>query len=212
MRSPKKISLMKLPKIIFLLALSTLLSNAYCQDWQLNLEQGKKLFKSGSYKEAILEFDKGIDSNTKSSEIFYFRGLSKVMLKEFDAALLDAKMSAKLDPFSPQARYLYAGIKMEQGDYLLAIKEYSNVIDIAPYFPTTYRLRAEAKIKMEDYNGAIEDLDAAIDLEPDYANAYSTRGYCKFKINETKLACADYKKAYKMGIKEANEMITMYCK
>ena len=63
-----------------------------------------------------------------------------------------------------------------------------------------------------DFLGAHHDLDSAILLKPDYADAFYNRGMSNMSLKDTLSACADWKKAFELGSKPAEQMVREYCR
>ena len=69
------------------------------------------------------------------------------------------------------------GVKyQQQGQLDLAIKEYTQAIEIDPKLPQAYLNRGNAYIAQGDYDRAIADCHKAIALNPKFAEAYHNRG------------------------------------
>ncbi len=71
---------------------------------------------------------------------------------------------------------------------------------------------ATAYVALGKYQEGLEYIEKAIGIEPDNAEYYLIRGQIYVGLNNTKLACADFKKAKKMGSFDAQFSIQKYCK
>jgi protein O-mannosyl-transferase len=90
-------------------------------------------------------------------------------------------------------------------NYIQAIHDYSNAIDIQPDDVNAYYNRGCAYTSLGNYRQAIEDLNRAIDIKPDYAYAYNGRGAAYNGFGNYKQAIEDYGRAIeiKPGYAEA---------
>ncbi len=64
----------------------------------------------------------------------------------------------------------------------------------------------------ENYKNAIIYYTAGIQKDPKHIPSYYHRGISYKKTGKLELACADWKKAKELGDKEAEKLITKYCK
>jgi tetratricopeptide (TPR) repeat protein len=91
--------------------------------------------------------------------------------------------------------YLYRGLaKMDEQDYLEAIKDFSEVMRLQPLNPYAYFDRAAARSYLGDYAGAIEDSNRALELDPKAVQAYINRAAAKAFLKDYRGAMADYER------------------
>ena len=67
------------------------------------------------------------------------------------------------------------------------------------------------KFEAKDYYGAIADYTKAIELDPNYRNAYTNRGINKENLGDLNGACADWKKAARLGDADAAKWVANQC-
>lgn len=78
-----------------------------------------------------------------------------------------------------------ANIKYGVNDYIGAIHEYNEAIELAPECAKAYLFRGISKEKIGDVTGAIEDYTKSVDIAPDICNAaYALRGKIKASQND----------------------------
>ena len=75
-----------------------------------------------------------------------------------------------------------------------------------------YCHRGLAKSDLGDAAGAIEDLGVAVSLDPDLGLAWHSLGELKFRRNDRAGACADWKRASRLGYQAADSLIARYCR
>ena len=92
-------------------------------------------------------------------------------------------------------------------DYESVIKDYTKVIEIQHDSKYAYLSRGSAKNKLKKYKEAIEDFDKVIELDPKNHEAYCNRGEAKKGLGDNEGACADWKKAKKMGNGDAKILL-----
>ena len=81
--------------------------------------------------------------------------------------------------------YFMSGIeKFAHQDYIGAIADFNNAIELKPDNALCYRMRGNSKRNLEDYRGAIADYNKSIELTPDDADTFSERGQAKFNLQD----------------------------
>jgi len=83
-------------------------------------------------------------------------------------------------------------------EYALAIKEYSETINLMPDYYRAYFQRANAYYLSGNYGKAVEDYDKAIKLSPDYADAFYNRGIALSKQGNVKKAAEDWEETLRI--------------
>ncbi len=96
--------------------------------------------------------------------------------------------------------------------YRLAIKDFSEVIELAPDFVEAYYNRASAYIALSEYGAALDDLEKVLRLRPDFADAYYNKGIIKILTGKTQDGVADLSKAGELGLYSAYSIIKKYGK
>lgn len=102
--------------------------------------------------------------------------------------------------------YYNRGIwRCHQQDYLAAIANFDQVIQVSPNWVEAYYNRGLARIKLEEYEAAIYDYTALLRLQPTHAKAYNNRGNAYYKLDDYEAAIADYDKAIELGFSSAQK-------
>lgn len=101
--------------------------------------------------------------------------------------------------------YVERGLDLaEQGEYILAILNYSKAIKLKPDYARAYYDRGVAFGNKGNYIQAMANYDQAIKLKPDYSNAYVNRGVIYSRRKQYDLARADYYKAIEINPNDAD--------
>ena len=98
----------------------------------------------------------------------------------------------------------------KNGDYQLAIDNFTRAIRIDPDYADAYYNRGNLYNALGNYEDAIADYTRAIRIDPDYANAYRNRGIAKEYSGLP--YCSDYIKACDLGDKECCEWYNNQCR
>jgi tetratricopeptide (TPR) repeat protein len=85
--------------------------------------------------------------------------------------------------------------KYKQRDYLGAITDYTQAIQIEPHDALAFCCRGVAYYRLGDPEDAMTDYSRSIELDPTLAIAYYRRGFLRYVAKEYVLAIADYNKS-----------------
>ncbi|OQY03859.1 MAG: hypothetical protein B6I20_04165 [Bacteroidetes bacterium 4572_117] len=95
--------------------------------------------------------------------------------------------------------YFYRGIaKFGMGDYIGAIKDFSETIKINPFLPVAYQYRGISKDALHNYNSSLNDLDIAINMDINNSQLYMARGLTKIHTQNFSAAIEDFDKSIKL--------------
>jgi tetratricopeptide (TPR) repeat protein len=137
-----------------------------CPDiWIPYTNRGLLKIQKGDYDEALKDFKKSIDVNSKYAHAWYGRGLvyskmkppkAEKAIKEFNQALI---FTSYAFIFKDRGR-VYADL----GDHKRAIEDYGQAILMDQSDPETYQLRCEANVAVMALDDARQDCNKASDL------------------------------------------------
>jgi aspartyl protease family protein len=88
--------------------------------------------------------------------------------------------------------------KYELKDYVGAIGDLTQALQLDPNNSTFYYRRGNAKWLLKDYYGAIRDCEKAIELNPKFSAAYLIKGNCNSELKKHRAAFFDFSKAIKL--------------
>lgn len=95
----------------------------------------------------------------------------------------------------------------EFGDFIAAIKYYTEAISYRANFTEAYVSRGQAKERNNDPKGALFDYDMAVAIDSNYVRAYNCRGQLFSTQKRYKEAIVDFNKALSMQPNYANAYI-----
>ena len=102
------------------------------------------------------------------------------------------------NPTLAETYYNLGDVYFTKEKHDLAIKEYSNAIEVKPDFAEAYHSRGNAYRHQNDYKNALEDYDAAIRLKPDFSRAYYDRAIAYDNEGDYEDALEDYDAAIRL--------------
>ena len=171
--------------------------------------RGHAKYKSQDYVDAIADFDKVIEINSISMYAYYYRGAAKYKLEDYQGAIedytfaitnlseslriwqaypvadktLDAehkKVREECSTKLARASFFRGNARLECSNFLDAVDDYSQAIELKYDLANTYYKRAIACYIQGEYQRTIHDCNEVLELQPDYINAYFMRANAKF--------------------------------
>jgi protein O-mannosyl-transferase len=128
------------------------------------------------YNVYILLFENPERSTGEWEEKAYlWRGTAYYKIGEFDKALFDFEVSAKLLPEYWESYYWTGLVYQQKEDFNAAINYFNQSIRMYPEHSESYSWRGLAKYNIKDYQGAIQDYTKAIQYNPNDVAAYVNR-------------------------------------
>jgi len=143
------------------------------------IKQGLALADEGRYDEAIQEFNKAIEIDSKYPSGYFYRGNT---------------YADKGDPENANSYYNRGICYSEKRDFDKAIADYTRTIEIDPNYAFAYYNRGLAYGRKGEHERTIADCTKAIEIEPDHTKSYSVRGIAYSYIGEFSNAINDFKK------------------
>ncbi|MBS1744255.1 MAG: tetratricopeptide repeat protein [Bacteroidetes bacterium] len=177
------------------------------------------------YKNAIADLDKAIELDPNDIASYTDRGKTKAEAADMDGAKKDFLYILSKESTGEQAEaalYYLGRIAYTEKQFQESIKYYDKFLALVPNDAEGYFDRAAAKGLMMDLAGSIKDYDKAIEIDPNFMEAYANRGIAKINMQtkngntqptkyQTRDACADLRKAKKMGDSSVDDMLYIYC-
>lgn len=96
-------------------------------------------------------------------------------LREVEKAKAEADKLAYLDPAKSEAAREEGNVAFKAGDFVGAVKSYSEAIKRDPKDPRGYNNRAAAYQKLVAFPEALKDANMAIEIDPTFGPSFSSR-------------------------------------
>lgn len=182
--------------------------NMFC--WNISMEafkEGQTQLNLRNYENAIKSFDRAL-MVSPDSITYMKRGIAYMGLGQNDKALADLNMAYKTGKSNTEIVYNRGLVHMKLMKFQEAFDDFSKAIAAQPGFYNAYMQRAEAAEELDLKKAAVYDYNNMIKLKPDDGMPYYKRAI----IKETDLAdktgaCADFRKAFELGIEEAESRL-----
>tara|TARA_R110000868_G_scaffold360484_2_gene622516 strand:- start:10174 stop:11136 length:963 start_codon:yes stop_codon:yes gene_type:complete len=133
----------------------------------IGFAQANKLIRQGlrseNPKEQVELFSNAIELEPENFDAYFYRGVAKNNLGDFNGAILDY---TKIIIFEPSADVYFnrGNSKYSLMDFTGAKEDYSKALKLNPDFIEARYSLAVTKNDLEDYKGAIVDLEAASNI------------------------------------------------
>ncbi len=181
-------------------------------------KKSKKLSDVKAYRE--------IENDPIYLTSFYYRGLSKHQLSDFNGAIEDYDVAATIKKNDPYGFLLRGNAKSGLKQFNEAIVEYNKALEIDPTYDdaikalaaisntktsaavntaTTFQSAYDRGMALQDdleYADAIVEFDKALELNGESYKAFTERGYCKLELKLYAEAIKDYNKAIEIDPKK----------
>ena len=173
--------------------------------------KGDSLFNNGEYKEAVVAYNDYLKLHPSHVKSIYNRGRSYEELGQFENAFKDFEAVLEIDKKNTSAllslsKYYYREHNFNKSLYYaeLAVKENENLAEGQFWLG-----RAQHQLGL--FSEALIAYNNAINLDRELGEAYLYRGAIKMQGDRKKSACADFKSAKDLGVKEAESAQKKYC-
>ena len=144
--------------ILIFISLFFIIAKAHAGALEEAMEQGKDYVSKGMYAEAIVEFTRVIDWDSKNTEAYYNRAQAYHKNKMIDMAILDYTKAIENNPGNAEI-YFNRGIAYYYQDFPdQAIADWDKAIELSPESADIYQKRAYAYFKKEKYDKSWEDV------------------------------------------------------
>lgn len=156
-----------------------------------------------------------INKNRGPAEVsmgYFNRGNEYLRLQLIENAENDYSSAILKNPAYAEAYFNRGLIYFNQSKFQEAITDFSQTIHNKPNQLDAYVNRGVAFRAMGEYSKSLNDFNYVIDIKPD-GKAFFNRGVLYYlNLGDSLQACSDWQKAREKGIKQADELLQMYCK
>ena len=166
---------------------------------QINTDRVMAIARNALFYEdyvlSIQYFNQVISAKPYLYEPYFYRGIAKINLEDFQGAEADCTKAIDRNPFIPGCYQVrgYARIRMENVDG--AIEDYTQALKFDPENTALWNNLALCRMEKKDYEGAIDDINRLISLAPRESNAYLMRADVAIRQKDTLHAEQDIDKA-----------------
>ena len=166
---------------------------------QINTDRVMAIGRNALYFEdyvlSIQYFNQVINAKPYLSDPYFFRGLAKINLDDFQGAEKDCSEAIERNPFVVNAYQIRGLARIQQDNFSGAVEDYVKALEFDPENVTLWHNLVLCRIRQENYDVAKLELDRLIAISPRYTKAYLMRGEVDLKQKDTLTAEVDFNKA-----------------
>ena len=142
---------------------------------QINTDRVMAIGRNALYFEdyvlSIQYFNQVINAKPYLADPYFFRGLAKINLDDFQGAEKDCSEAIERNPFVVNAYQIRGLARIQQNNLSGAVEDYVKALEFDPENVTLWHNLALCRIRQENYEGAKNDLDRLIQISPRYTKA-----------------------------------------
>lgn len=166
---------------------------------QINTDRVMTIGRNALYFEdyvlSIQYFNQAINAKPYLAEPYFYRGLAKMNLEDFQGAEADCSEAIERNPFVPNAYQIRGISRIRQENFKGAILDYEKALTLDPENVSLWHNLSLCRMQEKDYVQAKADLDTLIRISPRYTEAYLMRTEVSLKQKDTLQAMIDADKA-----------------
>lgn len=187
-------------KLILLFSFITLVSTSFSQvNINRFLAMGRTDLFNDNYTESIKNLTIAIEAAPDKFEPYFFRGLAKYSLGDYEGAILDFNQSIEINPYFSY-NYQYRGISKSQlKRFHEALKDFADAIHRGPNNADVYVNRGTTKIQLDMYENSLADFDTALIIDKKNELAYINKAFALYKLDKYDAALDEINKAIRIN-------------
>ncbi len=166
---------------------------------QINTDRVMAIGRNALYFEdyvlSIQYFNQVINAKPYLYEPYFYRGLAKLNLDDFQGAESDCSLSIDRNPFVVSSYQVRGLARINLDDYAGAVSDYEKALKYDPENIGIWHNLTLCRMQQKDWKGAESDLEKLLNVSPKYTKAYLLRGQVYLEQKDTVKAEADYDKA-----------------
>ncbi len=160
---------------------------------------------------AIYFYKKAIAIDSGLSFVFNNLGSAFFAKKDYKQAINAYTKALNLDKLNYNAMLNRGAAYLEDQKLDAAKRDFEEIIAEKPTNSFAYNNLASIAIKNKDYKSAVELAGRAIELDVNNGAAYYNRGVANQMLKQDEASCADWKKAFQLGINIAKTVYYSTC-
>lgn len=178
---------------------------------QINTDQVMQIGRNAIYFEdyilSIQYFNQAIGAKPYLAQPYYYRGVAKFNLEDFNGAENDASLALERNPFITDAYVLRGMSRQNLGRAKEAIEDYDKALSMQPDNWDLNFKRALAQESIKDYDGAMASYSDIIKRQSSFDAAYIGRARLNLTLKDTISALDDINKAININPNSVNAYI-----
>lgn len=176
---------------------------------QKYMESGQRYFDKGQYREAEIQFQNAIQTDSRYAEAHYKLALAAMKLGDGQTALQELTTTLQIQPDYYTAQLDLANLLILARHFSEAKEHLDLLIQKQPANPEVFIARSNYDASTGNTSGALADLQKAMQLDPQRSEIYLNMGVLQMTGQQYEAAEANFKKAVDLSPKSANALVVM---
>ncbi|MBN2206262.1 MAG: tetratricopeptide repeat protein [Candidatus Aminicenantes bacterium] len=156
--------------------------------------RGKALLLQGKFAEAKASFEQALAQDTKSLDILYYRGVSRLRLDDTAGAQADFSATLAQKPDYALGRAGLAQVWIKQANYAEAEKEIAAALAVDDRCAEAYFQRGVVRGYLKDTDGAIAAFTKSLEIDALHAYAHYYLGLAYNQVRRKDLTIVHLEK------------------
>jgi tetratricopeptide (TPR) repeat protein len=183
-----------------------------------------KYEKNKEYKNKLIDWIFDLKSKTSDKEFlnamnFQYNKLNSIEISSSSGESLDLirqNIKEEIDKLNtrvkeePNRLWESGNNNFKNENFIQAIKDYTNLIQLNPDFPLVYRKRGEAYLNLGNLSSALTDLNKYLELVPNDKFALYSRGFTKRELKDYMGALLDLNKLIELDPSSSNAALAYF--
>lgn len=196
-------------KTIYIILIS--IASAIYSQAQINTEQVMRIGRNALYFEdymlSIQYFNQVIQAKPYLAQPYFYRGIAKYSLDDFQGAEADASMAISHNPFITDAYELRGVARQNLGKHKEAIEDYDKALSMLPENRSVLFNKALAHEEIKDYDNAKSTYATLLKTHPGFDNGYIGRAKLHLATGDTVNALNDLNRALEINKNATNAYV-----
>ena len=161
--------------------------------------------------DALKDLDDIISEHPEMFDLYLERSEVYIQLGKYESARKNIDDYLVYFPENDDIIYRGGMICYEAGNYFSSLEYFNKALGLSQSHKEYFIARGRTYYQLQTYFYADHDFGMALDLDPFDSDIYLNRGKVRIKNGKIEGACYDFKKAFKLGEKEALSFLQKYC-
>jgi tetratricopeptide (TPR) repeat protein len=149
------------------------------------------------YRQAIADFNRALEKNSRLRRPYYYRAVSKLSLSDTTAAMSDLSRALETDSTFINAYITRGRVYHQRHHPDKALDDFNQALAISPDNAKARINRSMTYYELDSIRQAMSDLDHVVEKQPSNALAYYNRALLKTRIGAYDEAISDYNQVLK---------------
>jgi serine/threonine-protein kinase len=136
------------------------------------------------YNAALVLFNKAIEINKESADLFINRAATRINLLDYQGANEDCDNAVKIDPNNYMAYYYKGVIGHSTNNNKQALKNLDKSIKLNTNDAEVYYERATVKYELNKFKSAMKDCEIVLQLDGDYLEVYDVKAAIQIETKD----------------------------